>query len=547
MNNKIHNEMFNTILTIVEAEKEFFNILNEEKFEYIGEITITISQALNILKEKLLNRLTEDDFNSEPYIESIIYSFYNILKYIPDYILKAKNKIEFELIPLTEYFAAIYYARNIVVDEKNAAISPYKETLDNLISNKYIEKSIETGNWKYDLSIVVTGYNKLEYTKKCLKYIFKYYPRHLRTELILINHGSTDETKKYFEEVNPDKQLDIKINGGGLSCIDRIIEGRYSVFISNDVFVQHDSISNIYECISSNNDIAYVVPATPNVSNIQTIYADYNSEKELELFSYKNNKSDSARWELRTRLCNPLCITDNILLYKKKELGFLFNFPSPFFPDDTLSLLCRRNGYKMILAKDAYCYHCGSVTLKEDVNSSSAEAYLKGRKNFESRFGIDPWFKCAYAYHLFDQYDINKQGHVSILSVDGGLGGNGLKIKELLKEKNNNDVYLKYCLTDTLYYNDVRYLGDDVSVIDSYNTLLNETEKYDYIIIESIKLNKNDYWDLHKSLMKISNKDAVIILEICNDDVEYFQSYNCEFNKKIIDGGCNNDSFIILY
>jgi len=52
-------------------------------------------------------------------------------------------------------------------------------------------------------------------------------PEEITYELILINHGSTDGTKEFFEQVGPHKQMDIEVNGGGMEALRRIMEGKY--------------------------------------------------------------------------------------------------------------------------------------------------------------------------------------------------------------------------------------------------------------------------------------------------------------------------------
>jgi GT2 family glycosyltransferase len=138
----------------------------------------------------------------------------------------------------------------------------YREEMHSLGSNQYINNAVLTGEYRYDLSIAVIAFNKLEYTKQCVESILKYVPKDLHYELILINHGSTDGTKEYFESISPTKQLDIFINGGGLAAYTYICEGKYFMLVSNDVIVTENAIANMIKCMESDEKIAWVVPAT---------------------------------------------------------------------------------------------------------------------------------------------------------------------------------------------------------------------------------------------------------------------------------------------
>lgn len=523
-------QVYNSINTAVEAENELLKYASENNIPLFSEV----SDLLYVMLDKIsgisgILVKEEPALSLDKAIASVIDSLNRIISLMKSDRERALKKIEYELIPLTEECRINFYFWGIVSGDKEKEEKYLNEDIYELARNKYIENSVRTGEWKYDLSITVLAYNKLDYTRKCISYLMKYYPRNLRTELILINHGSDDGTKEFFESINPDKQLDIKVNGGGLSAISRIVEGKYTVSISNDVFIQRNTIKNLYECIISDPEIGYIVPSTPNVSNYQAIPCNYSNEEELEEFCRNNNIPNADRREQRTRLCDPIGMINSEIIWKLKHSYRYYSKNSFSFPDDNFSLLCRRSGYKMFLVKDAYCHHCGSVTLKEDRNTNSAAAYLKGRNDFKKRYGIDPWFKCAYSYNLFQNIAINKTGPVNILAVNGGLGNNGLKIKELLKENvANRDVFLKYFLTDILYFDDVKYLGDCAVVENSIENLAADELKYDYMVVEDIEFKKETINHIVGLFLSKCNTKAMLIIEAkCSD-------------KKIIE---NNISF----
>jgi len=486
--NELIQEIYNSINTIIEAENELLTIINKNEIDEVIEVTNLIAQMLvsvNVSSEVCVNKAVRID----AFVISVVYSLKNIIQLIiNNKTKKAIHKIEFELIPLTEELRQRFYFYNIASNDNYLLEQYYKKDIHLLGNNKYIEKSLKSNEWKYDLSIVVMAYNKLEYTKQCVNFLLKYYPRHLRTELILINHGSTDGTKEYFESLSPDKQLDIKINGGGSSAIFRITEGKYILSISNDVFVQNNSIKNMYECITSDPKIGYIVPTTPNVSNLQTIECTYSNTDELEEFAENNNISDYYRWEERVRLCNPISMVSAECSLKLKS-GYWYNSTNQqSFPDDRLSLLCRRNNYKMYLCKDAFCHHCGSVTLKDDKKINSNEAFLQGRIDFKNTFGIDPWGTgFCYNYAIFKDFELKFNGHINILGINCGMGSNSLKIKELYKEHNHNtDVSLINIEQKEIFIKEMALFSDDTIILSQLSQLsqvLND-QKFQYIVFE---------------------------------------------------------------
>jgi glycosyltransferase involved in cell wall biosynthesis len=360
-----------------------------------------------------------------------------------------------------------------------------------------VEKAESYGKYKYELSIIVLAYNKLEYTKMCCESILANVPSGLNYELILLNHGSTDGTKEYFERLNPTKQLDFKLNGTELlSVYMRVIEGKYYLHISNDVIVTFNAISNMLITMrddeKAGGKLAQIVPSTPNVSNLQTITCNYDTLESMHKFAKDNNIYDQFRHEVRTRLCNP------IHMVRSRCQWFPYNSPCGLppissgqfsFPDDFQSMLFRRAGYRNILAKDAYCYHYGSVTIKDEVKDRQIDAnamYRKGRVTFEEIYGIDPWGTgFCYDPYWVAAVKCEFEGHIEILGVNCGHGSNSLKVKELYKElRHNLNVTLTNVTSDTRYIEDLRGVSDSARIVKTIDEIFEVVKQYHHIVID---------------------------------------------------------------
>ncbi len=389
-------------------------------------------------------------------------------------------KIEYELLPIVQGAYIAFYFFQYLREHPEKAADFFQKDKSVLFENPYVDGASEGRPYKYEVSIVVLAYNKLEYTKMCVESLLKNIPKGLNYELILMNNGSSDGTKEYFEGVHPHKQLDVAVNGCSHDAIYRIVEGEFTLFISNDVIVTPHAIENMLICIRSDPKIAWVVPTTPNVSNLQTIPAQYSTQEELFQFAQQNNRSDSSRWEQRTRLCNPIDLRRNSVFYGAGGLylsGFFYTTdPVHYdsFPDDCISLLLRRNGYKMMLAKDAYCHHFGSVTLKDEIKQQNEQMYYQeGRQKFSKVFGVEPWGP-GFCYDLVFRNRVvdEENGPVDILGINCGLGSNSLKIKEQIKEYCHNTNCTLVNLTDDIHYiEDLRGVSDSASVITTIKEL----------------------------------------------------------------------------
>lgn len=432
--------------------------------------------------------------------------------------LLASQKIEFELIPIVETMALQFYYWGIVFEHPEKR-EEFRKYLFETGLNRYVSEAEKSGQYKYDLTIAVTGYNHLDYTQRCVESILKQLPAGIKYELILFNHGSSDGTMEFFHSIPGAKCLDIAVNGAMPGVLLKLIEGRYFIAISNDVIVGYNAISNLYQCISEHADYGWVVPTTPNVSNLQTIEAHYSNKEEMEAFTKRNNIYDEKKHEERVRLCNPVTAVKSInqitmCTHIYEELYCVSNAQS--FPDDKSSLWMRRNGLKLILAKDAYCHHFGSVTLGKSrkADEERARFYWEGRKFFYESFGVDPWGTgFCYDGYLINNLPYDVVGQVNILGINCGLGSNPLKIREILKGNGveEKDICIYNLLQDGRFVNDIMNFSNRIDLFRNAQDIIKKTRNthYQYVIIEDII---NGYDNMEGFINEIGDKLSFDIL-----------------------------------
>lgn len=523
--------------TLIETAEYLYKIAKEHDFTAFENISTDMHDLINSIYNIIINIKNEENalISMDIACESVQDSLNRIIMFSKTRSQKLFEKIEFELIPfLQEMYLQLYFWGCIYPDIEKMKYY-YNNEMKKLSSNKYINESEKKGKYKYELSIVVIGYNKLEYTKLCIESLLKYLPNDINYELILINHGSTDGTKEYFESIAPTKQVDIMKNGSLVSVITRIIEGKYYLLISNDVLVTENAISNMIKCMESDENIAWIVSSTPNVSNYQAINASYTDIDEMYIFASENNISDSYRWEQRPRLCNPISLCRSKIFLSTNGICFTGYFHSPTFlafPDDKLSLLLRRNGYKMILAKDAYCYHFGSITVKDDMakhkdknGNIGGQAFLnEGRQEFYNAFEIDPW-GTGFCFNeaLFKYLPCNDTKHVDVLGINCGIGGNPLKVKESIKEiAHNLDVTIYNITDEENYIEDLKGISNVAEYIDSCEDIdrIFTGKKFKYIIFESKVETYKDPLLMINELKKRLVEDGIIGIKTLNKNLQ---------------------------
>ncbi len=348
----------------------------------------------------------------------------------------ACRKIKYELIPfILDCYTDLYFFGFCYPDREKM--------------HRYYEKEMKQlcppaqpgpdGQWPFEVSIVVSAYNKEEHTRRCLESIRAYFPREVSHELILVNTGSTDGTKELFESYHPDKQIDMECMVKGFQVAARAVEGRYILFISNDVILTPRAAENLLSCLRSDETAGCVAPTCPNIANCQTIPAEYHTLEEMINFAGENNRPDPARHHQRSRLNPPVLLapSDSPAMYT--FWGYWYpNSPDRFlaFTDDLMAMVLREEGKKAVLALDAYVYHAGSATVKDIIKER--DFYSRGRKEFQKTFGLDPWgMDFCYSADVVKELDPSETGRADILSINCGLGDTPLAIQNRLRERHN--------------------------------------------------------------------------------------------------------------
>jgi len=410
---------------------------------------------------------------------------------------KTEWKLEYELIPIIEVGTMQFYYWAIVEGHPEAK-KEFELFLRSTDTFRLLDIPKEERKYELDLSIIVLGYNHLDYTIQCVDSVLENTPSNIKSEIVILNHGSTDDTKKYFENMKEVKVINVAINGvvPGVTW-KAISQAKYHLGISNDIVIGTNAIQNLYLTAKQNKEYGFIVPTTPSVSNLQSVNAEYNTIEQFLEFTARNNIYNDMRHEQRIRLCNPLQIMPSelvIRMYLEQYINIWCVKNAWAFPDDKISLWMRRNGYKCILAKDAYCHHFGSITLKQDLGKQGEQErfYLEGRIEFLSKYGVDPWgVGFCYDYNLFQSWKIPAIDNAHILGINCGLGSNSLKIKEVMREKGAENVVLYNGTQNENFLEDLKGVSDNAFVFSALGEIKEITGRcdFDYIIIDEALAN----------------------------------------------------------
>ena len=500
MNRELAYSILDILQTMKDAAKQMKEQYSAGNVELFNSLSIDLWDGLFAVQQTVRQEVPKESWIR---LADACTCAMESLKDIKYYVLTAPQKVEwkleYELMPIIETATIQFYYWGIVNEypEEHEAFRQYLAETDTF---EILCASEMKNTYEVDLSIMVTGYNHVNYTIQCVESIKKNLPSQITSELIVYNHGSSDGTKEYFEQDKEVRVINVAINGVMPFITNKAnMRGRFFLNVSNDIVIGEHAIENLYHCITEHPQYGYVVPSTPNISNLQMIPVQYKTQEEFCEFVKKNNIYNEKRHEQRTRLCNPLQIMESRIwtklvfdMYEEKCCSI-----QPIsFPDDRNSLWMRRNGYKCILAKDAYCHHFGSVTLKHDLGKEWEQQrfYLEGRRDFLGKYGVDPWgLGFCYDPQLFDKWEIPLLDNAKVLGINCGLGSNSLKVKEILREKGAEHVTLYNATQELCFLEDLKGVSDKAFSCNELSDIIANTgvKKYNYVVVEGKLLNSH--------------------------------------------------------
>ncbi|RDE36279.1 glycosyltransferase [Parageobacillus thermoglucosidasius] len=276
-------------------------------------------------------------------------------------------------------------------------------------------------------SIIILTHNQLDYTKQCIESITKY-TREGSYEIVIVDNHSTDGTVEWLKQQNNIKVIFNKENLGfpkGCNQGIEIATGENILLLNNDTIVTKNWLDNLLTCLYSSDDIGAVGPVTNSAAYYSTIPVSYTSIDEMHQFAASYNVSDSNKWEERLKLIG-FC-----MLIKREaidKVGLLDErFTPGNFEDDDYSVRLRKAGYRLILCKDTFIHHYGSVSWKKNVNAYS-KVLTENEKKFKEKWGTDS-NSYRIDHEMVELITASKEKAIQVLHIGCGSGGTLLKVK----------------------------------------------------------------------------------------------------------------------
>lgn len=381
-------------------------------------------------------------------------------------------------------------------------------------------------------SIIILTYNNLNYTKMCIESI-RSHTKHGSYEIIVVDNNSNDGTVQWLEYQKDIRTIfNCKNLGFPKACNQGIMisQGDNILLLNNDTIVTENWLENLRICLYSSDNIGAVGAVTNSCSNYQAVNTTYTNLQTMQKFASDINKSDPAIWEYRLRLIGfCMLIKKNVI----EEIGLLEEqFGLGNFEDDDYSFRIRKAGYRLMLCKDVFIHHFGSVSFKTE-----SDEYIKllkvNKEKFNKKWGFEPYYISEFYKGIteFIKNDkIYNDDDLHIFHIGCGGGGILLDIKNQIPEailygSETNE----QALTNTDYFANIK--SGSMEIINKF-----EKDTFDYIIAS---VHNEKIEDLKKivqyseAYLKENGSFILIINEKFSSQVEGFKKYLEEtFNNR---------------
>lgn len=359
-------------------------------------------------------------------------------------------------------------------------------------------------------SIIILTYNKLEYTQTCLESIRKFTGNNLY-EIIVVDNNSSDGTIEWLKQQKDLKVILNKENLGfpkGCNQGISIANGDNILLLNNDVIVTPNWLDNLDKALWSREEVGAVGAVSNSCSYYQQIDVPYKDINEMIEFAKEYNKSDENLWYYRTKLIGFCMLIKKHVLEKVGLLDEIFTPGN--FEDDDLSFRIIKEGYKLLLCKDTFIHHFGSVSFK-DKNNEYSKLLQTNMKKIEGKWGFNSSYSNLIRFDLIDNIKESCNKDLNILEIGCGTGATLLEIKSRYKNANVYGIEINENVCEITKNNCDLIVGNIENMELPY-----QNNFFDYIILGDVLEHLNDPWKVLKNIKKYLKNEGVLIASIPN-------------------------------
>ena len=463
--NQTYVELISRIFELFDTGEEAIQFLNAKGLDGgqfllpdLEALCTSIASAIEKLSPQisLKNKLREIGLNAPPTVARICQSVG------AGEIESAEMQYRCSFVPLFRFWRR-YAAFFLVHAADEASLrSWYREEWKQFRQIRKTPKQDENREYRYDFSIVVLFYGNQKMTKDCLDAIETHTRGH-SYELITFDNGSDPETTAWCESLPHVKKIYYPYNMGSSAAGNMIftmassyMEGKYLLYVSNDVIVTPRYADILYQCMESDARIAMAVPLCNSASNLQAISVPYapNDMEAMQEFAEDFNQCNPQKWADRARLFAILASMRPQAL-EQMQLAIDPFFCYDMFADDDFCCALRRMGYRQVLCNDVFVHHYGSATIKE----GQFQVMDLGREQFYQKYGVDAWNSlgtelCAAINTIL----FHQPGSLRVLAINPLFGESVLALCNRLRVCECDGITVDALTEDDRYLDDMEAL-----------------------------------------------------------------------------------------
>lgn len=387
------------------------------------------------------------------------------------------------------------------------------------------EENIKIHNY----SIVMLTYNQLEYTKVCINSIRKYNSDD-NCEIIIVDNHSTDGTVEWLKDQGDIKYILNNENRGFPAGCNQGIELSQKdndiFLLNNDTVIMPNSIFNLRMGLYSDENIGATGAISNSVSYYQQISQQYEDFNGYMNFAISNNITNNNSYDQRVKLVGfAMLIKRNVL----DKVGLLDErFTPGNYEDDDLSLRIIIEGYKLLLCKDSYIHHFGSVSFRENADRYN-ELLSRNSDKFMDKWGTRSEELTKIDFEIINKIKKENEEKFEVLYVNCKSFATLLEIK---KRYRNCKIYVvrEKGILNKLFSNLADIQNGDIEQLNF------EQQKFDYIILNNVLEKCDKPKKTLKHIKKYLNPNGKIVIKVKN-------SINYNFIKKILNGMLSDDEY----
>jgi len=265
------------------------------------------------------------------------------------------------------------------------------------------------------VSIIIPVYNAYEYTKNCIEHIYKY-KYDVSFEVIVIDNASEPKTKIWLKQglgIYPNFQCNfLETNIGFGPAVNIGIKqssGEFIVILNSDTIPANNWLERLLEAFEADPSLGIISPVTNYVGEGSQVDPKAKDLKPDEIDRYERLISNRKKIIYEPSRLVFFCVMLPRIVIDK--IGLLDEtYIRGNFEDDDFCLRVRIAGFKLGVVQNAFVYHHGSATFKDNKLDYS-EYFDENRKIFYLKAGrisaASPAFK-----HVLMQ---NAQPQISVI------------------------------------------------------------------------------------------------------------------------------------